>query len=262
MELEVKTEMLKKTPIQFKKKAILIDDLSSIVLEGHFMNKFEALQFSDLSTFDLTTAQYETYGTSGSDSITGITSGGSVNDIIFGLGGDDTISAGSGNDYIDGGNGNDSMAGGAGDDIYIVDSIYDVVSENSNQGIDVVYASVSHTLSNNVENLTLTGESNIDATGNTLSNLIIGNSGNNILDGKAGSDRMIGGLGADIYVVDNASDVVIENDDEGIDTVRTSLHNYVLGANLENLTLTGSTHYTGTGNSADNVIIGSTGNNI
>ncbi|KAF0162761.1 MAG: hemolysin-type calcium-binding protein, partial [Rhodocyclaceae bacterium] len=54
----------------------------------------------------------------------------------------------------------------------------------------------------NVENLTLTGSSAIDGTGNSLVNTITGNSGNNILDGGAGKDTLKGGAGNDTYIVD------------------------------------------------------------
>ncbi len=56
--------------------------------------------------------------------------------------------------------------------------------------------------------------------------------------------------------MDNIGDVVTENANEGIDTVQSSIA-YTLGADVENLTLTGSTAITGTGNALDNVLDGS-----
>jgi Ca2+-binding RTX toxin-like protein len=47
----------------------------------------------------------------------------------------------------------------------------------------------------------------------------------------------------------------------GVDTVQSSV-NYVLGSNVENLSLTGSANLSGTGNALDNVITGNNGNNI
>jgi len=61
-------------------------------------------------------------------------------------------------------------------------------------------------------------------------------------------------------MVDNALDTVTEYMNEGRDTVVTGL-GYTLGANVENLTLTGAANVKGTGNFLDNVIVGNDGNN-
>jgi hypothetical protein len=55
-------------------------------------------------------------------------------------------------------------------------------------GIDTVQSSVTFTLPDSVENLVLTGTSNIDATGNALNNTLTGNSGANVLIGGGGAD--------------------------------------------------------------------------
>ena len=66
-------------------------------------------------------------------------------------------------------------------------------------------------------------------------------------DGRLGADTLIGGLGNDSYVVDNINDVLVENANEGTDTVQSKI-DYVLGANFENLTLLGIAAVYGTGN--------------
>jgi Ca2+-binding RTX toxin-like protein len=71
---------------------------------------------------------------------------------------------------------------------------------------------------------------------------------------------MVGGLGNDTFVVDSVADVVIENVAEGTDTVQTTLNNYTLGANVENLTFTGAGDFSGTGNDLANTITGGAGN--
>src|SRR5205085_1250953 len=107
---------------------------------------------------------------------------------------------------LDGGVGADSMIGGAGNDTYFVDNAGDTIAENAGEGTDIVQASVSYALSDNVDNLTLTGTGNINGTGNADVNVLTGNTGNNTLDGGVGADSLIGGAGNDTYVVDSTSE--------------------------------------------------------
>ncbi len=180
---------------------------------------------------------------------------------INGGNGDDTITTGGGNDVLDGGTGADTVAGGGGNDLYLVDNPGDVVIEASDGGADQIQSSVSYTLPDNVEYLTLTGPGDTNATGNGLDNILNGNSGNNVMDGAGGADQMYGGPGDDTYYVDNSGDFVYENAGNGTDLVIASI-NYTLGQNLENLTLAGTDNLNATGNALDNVLTGNAGNNI
>jgi Ca2+-binding RTX toxin-like protein len=168
-----------------------------------------------------------------------------------------------------------TLVGGAGNDTYVVSKGDEVITELSTvgSGTDTVISTATFNLTTNalnVENLTLTGSGNINATGNSLANIIIGNSGNNILDGGAGNDNMSGGAGNDTYVVDSSADIVTEvagagatealkASANGIDTVNSSI-NTTLGTNIENLTLL-SGAINGTGNSLNNIITGNSSNN-
>lgn len=97
-----------------------------------------------------------------------------------------TIFGNSDNNILDGKAGSDILQGDTGDDTYIVDVSTDTIYEYANQGTDSVLSSVSYTLTDNIENLTLTGLDAINATGNDLDNVITGNAGNNILSGRGG----------------------------------------------------------------------------
>ncbi len=176
---------------------------------------------------------------------------------------DNLLIGNSGKNVLDGGIGVDTMMGGAGNDTYVVDNTGDVVAENANEGTDTVQSSITYTLGENVEKLTLTGTDTLDGTGNAFNNTLAGNEADNVLDGGTGADTMIGGLGNDTYVVDNAGDVVKETStlSTEIDTVLSSI-TYTLGSNVENLILTGTSAINGTGNSLNNILIGNSGNNV
>ncbi|HMV04935.1 MAG TPA: cadherin-like domain-containing protein [Accumulibacter sp.] len=173
---------------------------------------------------------------------------------------DNTLIGNSGSNRLDGGLGADAMFGGSGDDTYRVDHALDSVTENAQEGSDTVFANVSHTLSAHVENLTLTGSADLDATGNELANTLIGNSGRNLLNGATGADSMAGGAGNDDYFVDNAGDTVSEAFNDGIDTIYASVA-YVLPEHVENLILTGNGNLDASGNGADNTLTGNAGDN-
>jgi endoglucanase len=106
----------------------------------------------------------------------------------------------SGSNLIDGAGGADTMFGGAGNDVYVVDDAGDLVSENPGEGTDAVFATVSYTLTPNVETLVLQGAGNLSGTGNALANGLYGNSGDNKLDGGAGADVLTGNAGNDTFV--------------------------------------------------------------
>jgi Ca2+-binding RTX toxin-like protein len=91
------------------------------------------------------------------------------------------------------------MAGGGGNDTYTVDDVGDVVVEATGAGTDHVRSSVSYTLGAFVENLTLLGTNNTNASGNLFANIITGNSGNNIIAGGFGMDTLAGGSGSDVF---------------------------------------------------------------
>lgn len=171
-----------------------------------------------------------------------------------------TIIGNAGANVLDGGAGDDLLIGGKGNDTYYVDAAGDRAVERVGEGTDRVLAWVSHQLAANVENLALQGSSDINGVGNTLDNVIVGNAGNNALNGGVGDDRLVGGKGNDVYDIDSIGDRIQELASEGYDRVRATI-SYTLGANLEELNLTGTKAINGTGNTLANTIVGNAGAN-
>jgi Ca2+-binding RTX toxin-like protein len=132
---------------------------------------------------------------------------------------------------------------------------------NLNPGSTSILEGTNLTISTGttIENA-FTGDGNDTIIGNSSANVLSSGRGNDILDGGAGNDTLKGGRGNDTYIVDSFGDVVIENANEGTDTLW-SFVTYTLGANAENLTLTGTAAINGTGNGLNNVITGNSGNN-
>lgn len=162
-----------------------------------------------------------------------------------------------GNDLLIGGAGADTLDGGAGDDTLYVDDPADLAVEDVNGGRDRIATSASYLLAANVEVETIEAlfhgrTSALDLTGNDFTNALLGSEGPNRLSGGAGDDllqgfggddtlvggagldRIKGGLGDDIYYVDNANDVVVEGDGEGVDRVAAAVdYSLPRGASIE-----------------------------
>lgn len=165
----------------------------------------------------------------GFDTLTSIENltGSKFNDNLTGGTGNNVLDAKAGNDILRGWSGADTMIGGLGNDTYFVENGGDIVTEILNQGTDSVSTNLSYTLPANVENLTLTGASVINGTGNAQANIIIGNAavnqlsgnaGNDKLDGKTGNNVLTGGAGNDIFKfttkghIDTITDYNVAND--------------------------------------------------
>ena len=134
------------------------------------------------------------------------------------------------------------MAGGAGNDLYVVDNAGDLVGEAANGGVDGVQSSVSFVLGANLENLTLTGSSAINGTGNGLANVIVGNTAANRINAGSGNDSIVGGSGNDTL-----------NAGVGVDTVSGGVGSDLLQidwSGLSGATITRSVKKDGTGSSA------------
>jgi Ca2+-binding RTX toxin-like protein len=107
------------------------------------------------------------------------------------------MTAGDGNDVLTGGGiAHNTLIGGAGDDTYYVYSSNDIVQEQAGQGYDLVVAAGNYTLTDNVEQLRLTGDARYGG-GNALDNRITGTIGNDTIEGFGGNDDMSGGDGND-----------------------------------------------------------------
>jgi len=157
---------------------------------------------------DATIASTAAVGVTGNELDNRITGNAAANKLI----------GGAGNDTLDGGAGNDTLVGGTGDDVYLVTDAGDVVTEQANEGHDVVQTSLAtYTLGANIEDLVYTGAAAFTATGNVLDNLITGGNAGNKLDGGAGNDTLVGGNGNDSIIGGLGDDVIVAS--AGIDTI-------------------------------------------
>tara|TARA_R110000868_G_scaffold411656_1_gene706919 strand:- start:10955 stop:14185 length:3231 start_codon:yes stop_codon:yes gene_type:complete len=168
----------------------------------------------------------------------GTLSGGDGNDVLHGGAGADFLNGGEGNDTAHGYGGADSLRGNAGDDVLYGEAGADLLK--GDDGNDVIDG----------------GDGDDNLQGGLGLDRLSGGAGSDKLDGGAEADLMSGGAGDDTYTVDDAGDVVTEQLNEGVDLVRTTLANFLLTANVENLVYTGTGSFVGTGNALANRISG------
>src|SRR4030095_9856646 len=149
-------------------------------------------------------ANLENLTLSGTAAING--TGNTLDNILIGNTASNTLTGNAGNDTLNGGGGADTLRGGTGHDIYVGDHTGDSVTENANEGTDTVQSTITYTLGANLENLTLTGTTVVNGTGN--------NAGNDTLNGGAGNDTLVGGTGNDVYYFGPGAghDTLNEND--------------------------------------------------
>jgi Ca2+-binding RTX toxin-like protein len=136
----------------------------------------------------------------------------------------------------------------------------DRLTVSGNDGDDLISAS---TVPLGAMILTLDGGAGNDTlVGSGGNDTLLGGTGNDLLDGGAGNNTLDGGIGNDTYVIDSSADFFVEDFDAGIDTVKSLLNFFELGANVENLAFIGSGDFTGMGNGFNNVITGNVGNDF
>ena len=258
---------------QFNAGQLLVNTAADDVLSGTLSNDTATYAFASAPvTVSLATAVQQDTGGAGLDTLTNIDNliGSNFSDSLTGNSQSNALDGGSGNDTLNGGVGADTMFGGLGNDNFVVSIAGDIVTEYLNEGTDKVYSTVTYTLSNNVEDLTLIGAAAINGTGNELANNMVGNAAINILNGGGGNDRLngtsgadtlIGGLGDDIYVINNTGVTITENLGEGIDRVNSSV-THTLANNVDILVLTGASAIDGTGNGQANGILGNSAANV
>jgi len=141
--------------------------------------------------------------------------GNDLDNIINGGDGDDDLSGGSGDDWFDWEptlrGGNDEFEGGLGDDIYVVDSLGDLILENAFEGIDTVFVGFNYSIWNtSLENIKTFSNQllAVSFSGNDWSNILEGGAGNDSLFGYEGSDTLAGGAGNDLINGGTGADTV------------------------------------------------------
>ena len=186
------------------------------------------------------------------------------NDTLSGAAGDDLLVGSFGRDLLLGGDGSDELQGGEGDDRIYGDAGNDRLFGGADN--DTLYGGVGDDLlvggmaSNEVALAEGASDSNM-LYGGAGNDTLLGGVGNDYLDGGAGADHMEGGYGDDTYIVNTVNDVILEQQNEGYDTVIAGT-SYVLNTGIEALRLIEGGHFNGTGNQLNNTIIGNSQNNI
>jgi serralysin len=200
------------------------------------------------------------YGNDSGNSLSG--AGG--DDVIHGAAGDDTILGGTGNDALHGGDGVDTVDFSDATSAVTVTGLVAAAGAGADTltGFENIRGSIKpDTLAGDGGHNRIQGNSGNDTLlGGGGNDLLLGEGGNDTLDGGADADILRGGKGDDRYLAD-ADDVPEETANAGTDTLVAGF-DAILADNFENLELSGSGNFRGTGNTLANVLTGNDGDNV
>jgi Ca2+-binding RTX toxin-like protein len=219
------------------------------------------------------------------DSVTLILEGGEGDDIFENVGsanitGGDVFDGGSGIDTLD----LDEYVASWGGTVLVGDNstvtgveIINLHGSLTTAGINIIELSIPLANTSSTGNVTVNGyglaQDTINGSriansavslflnGNGGNDQLTGGAGADMLNGGTGGDAMAGGSGNDTYIVDSVTDTVTENLLAGTSDGVIASVDFTLGANLEELALSGTADIDGTGNSLVNEIAGNSGRN-
>ena len=175
-----------------------------------------------------------------------VVTGNSAENLLLGGAGNDTVRGGDARDAIFGESGNDALFGDGGVDYIVAGTGNDTI--DGGDAADEVYGE--------------DGNDSIKGGADFQTDILVGGAGNDTIDGGPAWDLMYGGTGDDTFYASQQADWVFENAGEGYDTViADSPNGYYLFANVEALTLIGTTPF-GVGNDLANLITGNAIGNV
>ena len=175
-----------------------------------------------------------------------VVTGNSAENLLLGGAGNDTVRGGDARDAIFGESGNDALFGDGGVDYIVAGTGNDTIDGGA--GADEAYGE--------------DGNDSISGGSDFQTDILVGGAGNDTIDGGPAWDLMYGGTGDDTFYASQQADWVFENANEGYDTViADSPNGYYLFANVEALTLIGTTPF-GVGNDLANLITGNAIGNV
>jgi Ca2+-binding RTX toxin-like protein len=213
---------------------------SEIIVDNGLSDRIGQITFDDGSSYspeelvDLAYSVPVTIAGANGNLVFDATDGGSVqagpgNDSVYAWGSNETVTGGSGGgelfavghgDVLVAGDGVDTLSSVHGDTTFVVNSTNTVINAADGTQNNTVLSSVSYSLGNNIQNLTLTGSADLSAGGNSLDNVITANSGNDTLQAGFGNDTLVAGSGNDVLITGFGTTTLELGADIGNDTIQ------------------------------------------